>query len=142
MEVESIQINTTKEKFFLEYLTLKRPIINAMLTKINGRKTVLNDIPMRVLAELLFLNDKYNDLPDDKKWTVVFSPESREYIIKKLRMEKHYLYVYFTQLRKIKVLNGKKINKLFIVNAADHDLSFKFVLNGQNGEQVDKKDNT
>ena len=81
MEVESIRINTTKEKFFLEYLTLKRPIINAMLTKINGRKTVLNDIPMRVLAELLFLNDKYNDLPDDKKWTVVFSPESREYII-------------------------------------------------------------
>ena len=57
-------------------------------------------------------------------------------------MEKHYLYVYFTQLRKIKVLNGKKINKLFIVNAEDHDLSFKFVLNGQNGEQVDKKDNT
>ena len=55
-------------------------------------------------------------------------------------MEKHYLYVYFSQIRKIKVLNGKKINKLFIVNAVDHDLSFKFVLNGQDGKQVDKKD--
>ena len=95
MEIESIQINTTKEKFFLQYLILKRPVINSILTKINGRKTVLNDIPMHVLAELLFLNDKYSDLSDDKKWAMIFSRESRDFLTKKLRMEKHYLYVYF-----------------------------------------------
>jgi len=134
MTVESIEIKTTKEKFFLEYLVLKRPVINAILTKINGHHVVLNDLPMRVLAELLLLNDKYSVLADDVKWTMVFSRESKEHIMKKLRMKEHHLNVYFSQLRKIRILNGKKINKPFIINAVDHDLSFKFVLNGQDGK--------
>ena len=101
---------------------------------------MLHDIPMHVLAELLFLNDKYGLLPDDEKWSVIFSRESKDSIAKKLKMRVHYIDVYLSQLRKIKILNGKKINKLFIINAIDHNLSFKFVLNGQDGKQVDKKD--
>jgi len=133
MTVESIEIKTTKEKFFQEYLLLKRPVINAILTKINGAPTVLNDIPMRVLAELLLIHDRYRTLSQEEKWIMVFSRESKELIMEKLEMKEHHLNVYFSQLRKIKILNGKKINKPFIISAEDHDLSFKFVLNGHDG---------
>ena len=46
MKTETVEIVTSKEKFFLEYLTLKKPIINAILTKINRKKTTLSDRPM------------------------------------------------------------------------------------------------
>jgi hypothetical protein len=139
MSIEVIPINTTKDKFFLEYLTLKRPVINVILTKINKRHTVLHDAPMYVLAELLWLHNEYSDLEENEKWSMIFSKNSKAKIRKKLKMPDHHLNVYFSQLRKMKILNGKKINKLFIINATDHDLSFKFVLNGQ---QMDKKGNT
>jgi len=134
MEIETIEIKTSKDKFFLQYLTLKRPVINTILTKINKEPTVLTDIPMQVLAELLWLHDKFINNTEDEKWSLVFSSESKEYIMEKMNMKEHHLNVYFSQLRRIKVLNGKKINKPFMVNAVDHDLSFKFVLNGHDGK--------
>ena len=142
MSIENIEIKTTEDKFFLQYLTLKRPIINIILTKINHKPTFLHDIPMHVLAELLWLNHKYDILAEDEKWKKVFNKDSKGHITKKLNMTDHKLNVYFYQLRKIKILNGRKINRLFIVKALDHNLSFKFIFNGENGKSVDKKDNT
>lgn len=144
MPIEVIPIKTTKDKFFLQYLVLKRPVIDIILTKINGRKTMLHDNQMYVLAELLWLYDKYlqDDGSDSSRWEKVFNRESKMHIMKKLKMKEHLLNVYFSQLRKMKILNGKKINKPFIINAVDHNLSFNFVLNGNNGEQVDQESNT
>jgi len=132
MHTETVEIVTTKEKFFLEYLTLKKPIIDAVLSRINGKKTRLSDVPLRVLAQLLFYNDLYRDqYTEDKKWDIVFSKDVRIIIRKKLDLKEHHLNNYITYLRSIKVLDGKKINKNFIVYAnEDRELSFKFKLNG------------
>ncbi len=132
MQTETINIVTTKEKFFLEYLTLKRPIIDAMLTGINRKKTVLSDAPMKVFAQLLYYNDLYNDeANDDKRWEKVFSRETKIIIMKALNMKEHHLNNYLTLLRNLKILDGKKIRGPFLIYAnEDRVLNFTFKLNG------------
>lgn len=130
MQQESIEIKTSKERFFLEYLTLKKPVIDAILSKINKEKVTLSDLPMKVLAQLLYYNDSFKDLPEQQRWDQLFSKETKDQICENLAIPEHHLNIYFSKLRKIKILNGKTISKLFIVYANDISLNFKFKLNG------------
>ena len=139
MELETIPIKTTKKNFFLEYLTLKRPVINAILTKINHKPVTLNDIPMRVFSELLYYNDKYSDMKDDERFRNVFSMKTKKEICERLEMENHHLDIYFSQLRNIGILKNKSISKPFIVYARDMSLNFKFIINGQSVGTQDNK---
>jgi len=132
MHTENIEIVTTKERFFLEYLTLKKPIIDSMLTRLNRKKTTLSDAPLRVLAQLLYYYDLFKDEQDDeKRWAMVFSREIKIDILGKLKLKEHYLNNYLSHLRAIKILEDKKIRNLFVVSADDDlALSFTFKLNG------------
>lgn len=131
MQSETISIVTSKEKFFLEYLTLKKPIIDSVLTKINRKKTTLSDKPLKVLAKLLYYNDLYKDETEDHKWNKVFSKEVKDIIGTDLGLKEHHLNNYISQLRTIKILDGKKIRPLFVIYAKDDlTLNFKFHLNG------------
>lgn len=132
MALENIEIKTSKEKFFQEYLILKKPIIDAILSKINGgKKTTLSDIPRKVFAQLLYYNDHYKNENEEKKWNIVFSKEIKDKICENLGMKEHHLNIYISQLRGLKILTGKKINKFFIVYAEDkHSINFIFNLNG------------
>jgi hypothetical protein len=143
MESEGITIKTTREDFFREYLTLKRPIINVMLSKLNRKRTVINDIPLTVFSELLYINDKYRHLPDDERWAFIFSKQSRKNLAKKLNMPEHHLSNYLYQLRKIKIISGNRIHKAFIVYAEDQSLNFQFIINGQSlDEKINSSDST
>jgi len=129
--VEEIIIPTTKEKFFLEYLTLKRPVLDAILSKVNKKKIRLSDIPLKIYAKLLYHNDLNKDLPDNVKWDVVFGKHIKENICFDLGIKIHQLNNYFSMLRKMRILNGKTINKPFIVYSNETQLlSFKFKING------------
>ena len=131
MQKETIEIVTTKDRFFNEYLILKKPIIDSVLTKINRKKTSLSENPLKVLAQLLYYNDMYKAEEEDKKWSIVFSRETKTAIQDTLRMKEHHLNNYISQLRNMKVLDGKKIRNLFIVYVNDdRELNFKFKFNG------------
>lgn len=133
MVTETIEITTSKEKFFLEYLTLKKPIIDALLTRINKKKTTLSDKPMRVLAELLYQNDKFKgNIPDDEvRFSTLFNKKMKDQMSEKLDMKEHHFNIYISQLRSIGIIDGKKIHKLFLISPTEtHQLSFKFKLNG------------
>lgn len=130
METESIEIKTSKEKFFMEYLILKKPVIDAILSKINNQKTSLSEKPLKVLAQFLYYNDKLKDLPDEDRWNLLFSKEYKDKISESLSMKEHHVNIYISQLRKLRIFNGKKINKPFIVYANDRTLNIKFSLNG------------
>lgn len=133
MTVEEITIPTTKEKFFLEYLTLKKPVLDAILTKVNRKRTTLSDIPLKIYAQLLYYNDINKDLSDSERWSVVFGKHTKEIICISLNLKENHLNNYFSSLRKMRILNGKTINKPFIVYSAETQLlSFKFKINGQN----------
>lgn len=131
MQTETIEIRTSKEKFFQEYLILKRPVIDSILSKINKKPTILTDIPLKVLAQLLYYNDQYKDMPETERWNTVFSKKTKDEICQTLDMKEHHLNIYISKLREIQVLHGKSIRPLFIVYANDgRALNFTFTVNG------------
>ena len=132
MQTEIIKIVTSKEKFFLEYLTLKKPVIDSILTRLNRKKTTLSDTPMQVLSQILYYYDLFKDEKDEeKRWARVFSKDSKIAMRSKLGLREHHLNNYITLLRNIKILDDKKVRKMFIVQAEDEvSLSFTFKLNG------------
>jgi len=132
MTLENIEINTSKEKFFLEYLILKKPVVDSILTKINkGKKTTLSEKPMQVFAQLLYYNDQYKDLPEEQRWIKLFDKSVKDKICETLDMKEHHLNIYMSQLRTMGILHKKTIRKYFIVYAGEnHSLTFKFKLNG------------
>lgn len=131
MMTEEIEITTTKELFFLEYLTLKKPVLNAILSKLNKRKVVLTDIPIQVFAQLLYYNDYFKDMKEKEKWNMIFGAMIKRKIYEGLNLKEHHLNIYLSQLRKIGILSKRTINKPFIIYSNDiHLLSFKFKVNG------------
>jgi hypothetical protein len=133
-KVEWITIKTTKSRFFYEYLVLKRPVINIILTKFNKRNIILHDKLLSLLAELLYLNDYYSDLPEEVRWGIIFNQESRKKIMEKLGLKEHYLNNYLSILRRIKVIVDGRINKIFLMPAINTDLTFRFEINGYGDE--------
>lgn len=129
--VEEIIIPTTREKFFFEYITLKKPVLDAILSKINKRKVILTDIPLKIYAHLLYSNDTNRHLSNNNKWNIVFSRDTKQTICDMLDLKEHQLNNYFSILRKIRILNGRTINKPFIIYSSETQLlSFKFRING------------
>ena len=131
MHTENIDITTTKERFFLEYLILKKPAIDSMVKKLTGnRKATLSDKPMRVLAQLLYYNDQYKEVPEEERSQQLFSREVKEMICDNLNMKEHHLNIYMSQLRHLGILEGKSIKPIFVILADNRSLTFTFKLNG------------
>jgi hypothetical protein len=131
MHIENINITTTKERFFLEYLILKKPAIDAMCRQLTGdKKATLSDKPMRVLAQLLYFNDQYKEIPDKERDKYLFSREVKDLMCSNLSMKEHHLNIYISQLRHLGILNGKSIKSIFVILADDRSLTFTFKLNG------------
>ena len=129
---EVLNIKTTKEKFFFEYLTLKKPILDMIVSRITGK---IIKIPMKLLnafSLLLYYNYLYRDMEEEDKWQKIFDIEHRKEYIKRLDITQSQLNTYFSILRSYKILNGKSINKPFIIYPdTDFELTFKFLLNGE-----------
>lgn len=132
-----IPIHTNKEKFFLEYLMIKKPVFNSILRGLNNGSEIpkkvpeLNDMPMRVLAQLLYYNNEFKTLPDNLRFKAVFDYEIKQKIMEKLEISRDNLNAYFSQLRKIRILDGKIINPHFVVypENSSFEVIFKFDIN-------------
>jgi len=130
------EIPTTKEKFFLEYLMIKRPVFNSIIRKLNNGQEFRNklpqlyDMPMKVLAQLLYFNDQYKDLPDEDRFKRVFDYDTKQKIMERLDISEDNLNAYFSQLRKIRILEGKTISKYFVVHPENSvfEVAFKFTI--------------
>lgn len=132
MENEVLNIKTNKENFFYEYLLLKKPVLEMVLSKINnGKKIKLSPKILKVFSILLYYNNLYKDLPDSEKWKQVFSEESKNIIMNALKINIMHLNTYLSILRNIKILDGKSINQAFIIYPEkSYSLTFEFNLNG------------
>lgn len=132
MENEVLNIKTNKENFFYEYLLLKKPVLEIVLSKINnGKKIKLSPKILKVFSILLYYNNLYKDLPDSEKWKQVFSKESKNIIMNALKINIMHLNTYLSILRNIKILDGKSINQAFIIYPEkSYSLTFEFNLNG------------
>ena len=141
-----IKIPTSKENFFLEYLIIMKPVLNSIIRKINNGQVLRNkapelyDMPMRVLAQLLYYHDKFRDQDDEMRSKMVFDYDTKQKIMEHLNISEDGLNSYFSQLRKIRILDGKSINKFFLVplEGSKVNVIFEFMID----EEPDgKKDN-
>ena len=126
---EIIKIDTTEENFFNEYLTLKKPLLEFVLSKINGKEIILNPKLLRVFAMLLYYNNKYRELEEGVRWKMVFENGIRQNIAESLNINSKHLNTYISILRGIHLLTGKSISKPFILYPGeDYELTFKFII--------------
>ena len=127
---EILNIPTSEEKFFDEYLMLKKPILEYMLSKLNDKPIILNPKLMNVFALLLYYNNIHRDKEDIDKWKIIFDNGTKKDIADKLHINAKHLNTYLSILRNIKLLNGKSINKPFIIYPeSEFSLIYKFTIN-------------
>lgn len=131
-EREEISIHTSYERFFHEYLKLKKPIIEAILSIINKKDIKLADKLISVFALLLYLNYIYRDMDNKSKWEKVFDEESKEMIMSSLSIKKEHLNTYLSLMRKYKILVNKEINQYFVFYPdSNYEMTFKFNISNE-----------
>ena len=124
---EVLQIATNTKSFFLEYLTLKKPVFEVMLQYINKKKINLHPKLLHVYALILYYNYLYRDQTEDMKWKMVFDYDTKVNIMKDIGITIEQLNTYISILRNIKLLKGKQISSPFIFYPeSGFELTFKF----------------
>ena len=127
-----IPINTNKNKFFLEYLRLYRPVIESILTKMCEEDIVLRNKELLVMASILFYYDKYGTLNDNDKYKLIFNYETRAEMRTDIGISEAYFNNSLTDLRRKKaLLDGDRINPIFLprLNGGSFELTFRFKIN-------------
>lgn len=133
---EVLVINTDNKNFFIEYLTLKKPVLEIILKNLTGKKINLHPKLLNVFAMLLYFNNIYKDMDDRSKWKKVFDYDNKVVIMNEIGLSEGQLNTYLSILRNIKLLTGKQISSPFIFYPDESfDLTFRFNINTVNNEQ-------
>jgi len=112
---EKFSYNCSLESFFADYLRLKRPYINAVLSYIHKDDRRLNDNPLKVLAQLLYYNNVYKDYDSATRWKMVFDYDTKMKICEHLGMPESHLNSYLSQLRRLGIVEGKRVADRYVV---------------------------
>jgi len=124
---EILQLTTNSKRFFIEYLSLKKPILEVMLQMINKKKINLHPKLLHVFALILYYNNLYKDLPEDQKWKKVFDYDTKVQMMNEVGINEGHLNTYISILRNYHLLTGKQISLPFIFYPeSGFELTFKF----------------
>lgn len=131
---EVLPVKTTTKKFFVEYLTIKKPFLEHILSRVNKKKIVIHPKPLRVFALLLYYNYTYRAYENGVKWKMVFDYSTKVEIMNELDINEGQLNTYLSTLRLMKLLNGKSISEPFIFYPEDEkfELTFSFIFTDKN----------
>lgn len=110
-----LRIETDEENFYVKYLI----VVNSMLG--------LGDQQLKIFAYLLYINDKYYDIPPEEREFLLFNTETKNNLLKKLNISKPSLENHFSRLRRKGFLIGRRINPKYEIRYSTHkDLGFSF----------------
>jgi len=129
---EVINVDTDYRRFYFEYLSLKKPVIETILSIVNKQHIKLADKLISVFALLLYLTYLYREMDNDEKWQRVFSTESKEMIKKELNIKDGHLNTYLSLMRKYRMLVDKEINQHFVFYPdGEYEMIFKFNISNE-----------
>ena len=131
---EVLNIKTTMMRFFIQYLTLKKPIIEAHIGVLTGEKNIQKPAKiLHVLALILYYYYCAKDPDEDDRWNKVFNRKHRDIYCETLDIKDSQLNTYFSMMRRYGIIFGNRINKIFIItpDKDSHELTFKFSINGE-----------
>jgi len=114
-----LDISTTRKKYFIQALTAIREMPD--LDK-------LADQDLKVLAQLLYYNYLYKDIPEKLRWKLVFDYDIKMKICDSVGIKESSINNIFTRLRAAKIAVGKSIvNEYALRLTPDNpDIVFKF----------------
>lgn len=116
--MKAIELKVTAEQYFESVLIALKPM---------QPFRELRDKELRVLAQLLYYAYKYKDLPDDEKFRLVFDYDTRQKICDNLSIPMGSLYNNLTVLRTKRIIDGRTINKRFLLDPdKDPSVVYKF----------------
>lgn len=122
---EVLEIKTTSKNFYYEYLLLKQPLLETILSKVNGKKITLSPKILKVFSILLY----YNSLSENN--SDLINEIVKRDIMDQVNIKESHLNTYLSVLRNIKILNKNSINKPFMVYPGkEFQLTYRFILNG------------
>ncbi len=124
---EVFQLTTNPKRFFIEYLSLKKPVLEVMLEMVNKKKINLHPKLLHVFALILYYNNLYKDLSEDQKWKKVFDYDTKVQMMNEVGINEGHLNTYISILRNYHLLTGKQISLPFILYPeSGFELTFKF----------------
>jgi DNA-binding transcriptional ArsR family regulator len=118
-----LKLNLKEDKKYLEILRILSNIKNPEIAPFNS----LRNRELEVLAVLLFFfNEKYKDIPEEKRNILIFSYESRQEISERLGdISIDTVYNIMMDLRKKGIIEKRSINnKVIIPNVTSFSLNF------------------
>lgn len=114
-----IPISTNTEKFFRQYLTIMRPLLQPHLS--NGE--------LNVLAGLLAINNDYKGIKDDIKDKLLLDYDNKIRIIENLGINMQVLNNALMNLRKKNYLIGNRIkDSLIVYPDKNNQITYKLTL--------------
>lgn len=129
MSQEVLTIRTDKYTIYKQYLTLKKPFIEGGLSVLYNKHITLNPKLLDVFSILLFYNNKFKDIEDEKRSKLLLSQPIRNEILSTLNITQPQLNTYISTLRKYQLLIGNKINDRFAIYPnGSHELVFKLYI--------------
>lgn len=119
MVEKKAKFNTTKDKFFNQYLNLIKvfPPLNSLREK-----------EIKVLAELLRLNDKYSGLAADLRWKIIFEYSTKVDIKDKLKLSDANFNNILSSLRKKKIIINNTIPEAYLITV-DKEFNLNITFN-------------
>ena len=114
---KSYSINSTStEQFYIQYLTVIRPLLPVKL----------QDKELLVLAKLLENNDQYRDMPPNKRKILVFDYDNVTKMVDELGISRDHFNNLLTTLRKKDYLKNNVIKDSIIVSSdEEHAITYK-----------------
>lgn len=118
-----IPIKTNTEKFYIQVVELLSSFapINKLFPK-----------ERKIVAELMYQNYLYRNIPEQQRWIILFSAENRKFMQEKLNISESALNVYFSSMRKAKILTDDNKLSLFLTKILpnkEYEFTILFTIN-------------
>lgn len=116
-----IPVNTNTRKFFKEYLRLINPLVG-----LRGKE-------LDVMAELLYYNYEFRDIPEEHRWKLIFDYDTKTDIRSSLGLSDASMNNNLSSLRKRGLIVNNRVAKFFWVYPEGDEMKIVFKFNLEDG---------
>lgn len=117
MKGKELKLSTNKRKFFRQYLEL---------VKIFKPFTILRPKELDVLAEFMYLNDQYSNIPYEDRWKLIMHYDTKVAVKERLSMGDANFNNILSAFRNKGIMIDKRIEEKYLFTIGDN---FEFKIN-------------
>jgi hypothetical protein len=137
---QTYEIKTNLDNYYLNYLTINRPVINSILSRINKKRVHIPDKPLKLLERLLYYNFRIafanRNLTKKQRWALLMDLEMKKTICKEMKLaDVKRVNTYLSRLRKLGVINEDGIVDEFEIFPSNRTIKYKITIHARPGDR-------